>query len=69
VVSLEQALDAADDRLAYEAARALARTSGDEAAAALGRGAASERPGTVDASLRGIELRADAAGCTRSDVW
>ncbi|MBW2257049.1 MAG: hypothetical protein JRI25_20990, partial [Deltaproteobacteria bacterium] len=63
VTHLEAALDASDDRLAYEAARALARTSGEEAAAALRRGAASDLSGTVNASLRGIELRKDTTLC------
>ena len=63
IAALEATLDARSEPLAFEGAKALAKTSGDEAGAALRRGAASEREGTVIASLCGIEIRADSSLC------
>lgn len=63
VPALQEAMGAGDDELAYEAARALARTSGEEAEAALRSGASSADTGTLRNALRGIEERGDPGLC------
>lgn len=54
---------AGPDHLAYEAARALARTSGSQAADALRTAAVSADPGIAANALRGILLREDPDLC------
>lgn len=65
---LEPALASSNDELAFEAARALAKTGGPADAEALRRAAASERVGTVKNALRGIELRGDPSLCEVAQV-
>ena len=60
---LVAALSHDDDQLAFEAARALARTEGPEAAAALREAAGSDQQTAVRNALRGIAERGDPALC------